>query len=106
MEEYIQVLTTVDKKGDAKKIANEVVGKRLAACAQIVGPVQSTYWWKGAMESSEEWLCLMKTKKTLYGMLEETIKKMHPYEVPEVVAVPIVSGNPDYLKWLEKEVGT
>lgn len=65
MTEYIQVLTTTGSKDDAQKIASSAVGKRLAACVQILGPITSTYWWQGAMETAEEWLCLLKTRKDL-----------------------------------------
>ena len=106
MTEYIQIFTTTENKDDAGMIAETVVKKRLAACAQIVGPITSTYWWEGAMEKAEEWLCIMKSRKNLYDRLEEAILSVHPYDVPEVVAVPIVSGNQKYLQWLNNEVGT
>ena len=104
MTEYIQVYTTTENEDDARMIAQRVVGKRLAACAQVVGPITSTYWWKGAIEEAEEWLCIMKSRKNLYDRLEEAILSVHPYDVPEIVAVPIVSGNQKYLQWLDKEV--
>jgi periplasmic divalent cation tolerance protein len=104
MTEYIQVITALETKEDARTVANEVVGKRLAACAQIIGPITSTYWWEGIVEESEEWLLVMKTQKGLYEELEKAIKNMHFYEVPEILAMPVVAGNPDYLSWLDKEV--
>jgi periplasmic divalent cation tolerance protein len=64
----------------------------------------STYWWQEEIEESEEWLCLMKSRKDLYGQLEEAVKGAHPYEVPEILAVPVVAGNPGYLEWLDSEV--
>jgi len=104
MTEFIQVYTTTEKKDDAGMIAETVVKKRLAACAQVVGPITSTYWWEGAIEEAEEWLCIMKSRKDLYDKLEEAILDVHPYDVPEIVAVPIVSCNPSYLQWLDKEI--
>jgi periplasmic divalent cation tolerance protein len=101
LENYLQVLTTTEKKDTAEEIAQKVVAKRLAACVQIVGPIISTYWWHNKIEKSKEWLCLIKTKKELYNELESTIIEMHPYEVPEVIALPLVTGSKDYLKWLE-----
>ena len=71
MEELIQVFTTIDKKEDAEKIAKTLVEKRLAGCFQIVGPIVSTYWWKENIETAEEWLCLIKSKKALYEELEK-----------------------------------
>lgn len=104
MEKYLQVFTTLDKKDAADQMAREVVEKRMAACAQVIGPINSTYWWQGKVEVSEEWLCLMKTTQDLYKGLEETIKTIHSYDVPEIIAVPIVEGHADYLNWLEKVV--
>lgn len=104
MSEYIQLFTTTEKKEDAEIISQEVVEKRLAACVQIMGPITSTYWWKEKVEKTEEWLCIMKTKRDLYEDLEQAILSIHPYEVPEIVAVPIVAGSQSYLEWLEQEV--
>lgn len=102
--EYIQVLTTTEKKEDAEKIAKTLVGKKLTGCIQIVGPITSTYWWKGNVETAEEWLLFIKSKKTLYEELEKAIKDMHPYETPEIIAMPIVSGSKNYLEWLKNEL--
>ena len=104
MEDYIQVYTTTEKKEDAKKIANILVNKKLAGCIQIIGPILSTYWWKNNVETEEEWLCLIKSKKSLFEKLEKAIKEVHPYETPEIIALPIITGSKDYLKWLEKEL--
>nr|MDO8080503.1 divalent-cation tolerance protein CutA [Candidatus Freyarchaeota archaeon] len=104
MEEYIQVFTTVGKKEDAEKIARALVEKRLAGCVQIIGPIVSTYWWKNNIETAEEWLCFIKSKKNLYNELEKAIKEIHPYETPEIIAVPIISGSKDYLEWLGNEL--
>jgi len=106
MTEYIQIYTTTENKDDAGMIAETVVKKRLAACAQVVGPITSTYWWEGAIEEAEEWFCIMKSRKDLYDKLEGAILEVHSYDVPEIVAVPIVSGSQSYLRWLDKEVDT
>ncbi len=103
-EEYIQVFTTTEKKEDAEKIAKAIVEKRLAGCIQIVGPITSTYWWKGNVETAEEWLLFIKSKKELYEELEKAIKEIHPYETPEIIAMPIVAGSKDYLEWLKNEL--
>ena len=102
MEKYIQIFTTTKKKEDAEKIARTLVEKRLAGCIQIL-PITSIYRWRG-IEREEEWLCLIKSKKTLYEELEKTIKEIHPYEIPEIIAVPIIAGSDDYLKWLNNEL--
>ncbi|MBS7251891.1 MAG: divalent-cation tolerance protein CutA [Candidatus Freyarchaeota archaeon] len=106
MEEYIQVFTTTEKREHGEKIARILVEKRLAGCVQIVGPVQSTYWWKGKVETSEEWLCLIKSEKSLFNELEKAIKEVHPYETPEIIAIPIVEGSKKYLEWLKSELKT
>lgn len=106
MTEYIQIYTTTENKDDAGMIAKRVVENRLAACAQVVGPITSTYWWEGAIEETEEWCCIMKSRKNLYEELEKAILDVHPYDVPEIVAVPIVSGSQKYIQWLNKEVET
>jgi len=100
----IQVVTAIGTKTDAQAIVNEVVGKRLAACTQIIGPVTSTYWWQGEMQTEEEWLCVIKSRRDLYGALEATIRTAHPYEVPEILAVPVVAGSANYLTWLNQEL--
>jgi len=105
MSDYIQVVTTTEIKEDAARIAKEMITKRLAACAQVLGPIQSTYRWKGDLESSEEWLCLMKSRKDLFPKIETAIKDIHPYEVPEIIVVPILTGHQPYLKWMEEELG-
>jgi periplasmic divalent cation tolerance protein len=104
MTEYIQVFTTTEKKEDAQKVAKELVGKRLAACAQIVGPITSTFWWEEKIDEAEEWFLIMKTRDDLYGDLEKAILEIHPYEVPEILAVPVIAGSQSYLDWLNREV--
>jgi len=104
MESYIQVIKTMEKKEDAEKIAKTILEKRLAGCVQIVGPILSTYWWKDALETVEEWQCLMKTRKDLYGAVEKAVKAIHPYETPEIIAIPIATGSKEYLKWLHDEI--
>lgn len=104
MTEYIQVSTTVEKRDDARRIAEALVEKRLAACAQIAGPILSVYRWKGRMEQAEEWLCIFKTRKDIYERLEGEIRNLHPYDVPEIVAIPLAAGSRDYLRWIEEEV--
>jgi len=81
-----------------------LVEKRLAGCIQIVGPIVSTYWWKGNVETAGEWLCFIKSKKTLYDELEKGIKEVHPYKAPEIITVPIISGSRDYLEWFNSEL--
>jgi periplasmic divalent cation tolerance protein len=103
MGRYIQVSTTVEKKEDADRIAKILVETRVAACVQVIGPIRSTYWWKGKVEEASEWLCVMKTREKLYSDLEASLKAVHPYQVPEIVAVPLTKGSEGYLRWIEEE---
>ena len=103
MNQYIQVVTTVEKEEDAARIARALVEKRLAACVQVLGPVTSTYRWRGSIETAREWQCWAKSRQALFERIAEAIRQIHPYEVPEILALPIVAGSPDYLAWLESE---
>jgi periplasmic divalent cation tolerance protein len=103
-KQYVHVFTTTWKREDAEKVARILVQKRLAGCVQIIGPIQSTYWWKNRKELAEEWLCLIKSEKSLYKELEQTIKETHAYETPEITAVPIVAGSKEYIEWLGHEL--
>ncbi len=100
---WVQVLTTVESREAAGTLAARLVEDRLAACVQVVGPVASTYRWKGAVETAEEWLCIAKTTGERYPELERAVRGLHWYEVPEITAVPVVAGDPDYLAWLSEE---
>ncbi len=97
------VTTTVDNRETAEQIAEAVVTGREAACAQVLGPVASTYRWRGAVEHATEWQCQMKTTRARQPALEAAVRRLHPYEVPEIVAVPL-TGNPAYLQWVEEAV--
>ncbi len=104
MHSFIQVVTTTDRKEDAERIARALVEDRLAACVQLIGPVRSTYWWKGRVETAEEWQCWAKTEAGFYEEVEKSIRAIHPYELPEIVAMPILRGSPEYLEWLRGEL--
>ncbi len=103
MSDYIQVVTTTEHREDAERIARTLVEERLAACAQVAGPVASTYRWRGKIETAEEWQCWAKSRRDLYARVEEAIRRLHPYEVPEILAMPIAAGSAEYLAWLEAE---
>lgn len=101
---YIQVTTTTETKEQAEAIARHLVEEKLATCVQITGPIESIYRWKGNVEISQEWLCLIKTSETLFPQVEATIKKLHAYETPEIIAVPITKGSKEYLKWIDESL--
>ena len=105
MKNFIQVLTTTETKEEVEKIAQYLVEQKLAACVQIIGPIASTYRWKAEVVNAQEWLCLIKTRDDLYNKVEAAIKKLHSYETPEIIAVPIVKGSKEYLGWLDNELG-
>ena len=101
MKSYIQISTTTETKEEAQKIAQYLVKQKLAACVQITGPIESTYRWKGKVETAREYLCLIKTREVLFSKVEAAIKKLHSYETPEIIAMPIVKGSKEYFKWLD-----
>ena len=95
------VLVTCGNLLEARRIASKIVRKRLAACATIIlGPVQSVYRWKGKVQTSREQLVLIKTVEKQLPALEAEVKRLHSYDVPEFIAVPVVHGSADYLNWL------
>lgn len=104
MSEFLQVQTTTGSRADGEAIARALVERRLAACVQVVGPIHSTYWWEGVVEMAEEYLCLVKSSREAYPALEAAIQELHPYEVPEIIALPIEAGSRAYLSWLQAEL--
>lgn len=104
MSGFIHVITTTASQDEAERIARALLEKRLAACVQIVGPITSFYWWQGKIEQSREWLCIAKSQHKLFAQIEEAIKALHSYEVPEILAVPVVAGSESYLRWLSEQV--
>ncbi len=94
------VYTTAPSLEGALRIAREAAGRRLAAYAQVLGPMTSVYWWRGRVEEGEEWLCVMKTTEDRLGELESLVGSLHPYEVPEFVAVPARYVGRECLGWL------
>ncbi len=101
---YFQVVTAVGSEADAAWLASALVERRLAACVQVVGPVTSTYWWEGRVQTEGEWLCLVKTTAAALEPAMEAIGAEHSYDEPEITATPIVAGSPGYLGWLDAEV--
>ncbi len=104
MTDIVQVFTTLPSREQADEMARQLVEGRWAACVQVLGPLESTYRWEGRLEKSQEWLLLIKSTAAAYARLEEQIRKLHPYEVPEIMAVPVASGNAAYLDWVRQEV--
>jgi periplasmic divalent cation tolerance protein len=104
VSERLVVLSTVARPEDAERIARALVERRLAACVNVVPGLVSFYRWKGAIERDAELLLVIKTRRDRFEALREAIVALHPYEVPEVVALPVEAGHAPYLAWLDEAV--
>ena len=100
---FLQVQTTTDSRAEAVELARAAVEARLAACAQVSGPIASTYWWEDSVERAEEWLLTLKLPARGYHALADFLTSRHSYDEPEIVALPIVAGSEPYLSWIEEE---
>jgi periplasmic divalent cation tolerance protein len=100
MSSYVVVIVTVANREEAVKIVRSLLEERLIACANIVGPISSVFWWEGKIDEAKEFLVLMKSHKNHFRRLSEKVAEIHSYEVPEILALPIIKGSPPYLKWL------
>jgi len=98
------VLTTAESMYQARRIADALIERKLAACVNIVPGVQSIYRWKGKAEEAEEWLMWIKTTAAAFKRVCETIKELHSYELPECMCLVVEDGSPEYLKWIEESV--
>jgi len=101
--EYIIILITTTNTDEAKKICNSLVTKKLAACGNIVSPVHSIFQWKGELCKEEEALLILKSTAKNFQELEAEVKKLHSYETPEIIALPISAGSQQYLQWVADE---
>lgn len=102
-DEIVRVETTIDSKEGAERLATLVVDGRLGACAQVSGPISSFYRWEGRVESDDEWMVVIKTAGDRLTALTERLLDAHPYDVPEIVILPVIGGNPAYLEWVREE---
>ena len=98
---HIVILVTAKDKKQAQQIARGLLEAKLIACANIVGGVESLFWWQGKIDRSKEVLVILKTKKSLFKKVAAKVKALHSYQTPEVIALPIVDGREDYLSWIE-----
>ena len=104
MIEVIQIVTTFALKTRADEVGRELVHLRLVACAQTSGPVTSAYRWEGLIETSEEYVLTLKTRRDLFDKVVTELRRLHTYKVPEILAYNVAAGSDDYLKWLENEL--
>lgn len=104
MTDKILVLCTCDSADEALRLARRLVDAKVAACVNISGPATSVYRWHGAVETAQEWMLSIKSRRDLFPALREELVKAHSYEVPEVIALPVVDGSESYLRWLDHEL--
>jgi periplasmic divalent cation tolerance protein len=98
------IFVTAASRKEADKIAQALMQEKLAACVSIVPEVDSRYWWQGKIEHSRELLLVIKTRPARYQALEKRVRELHSYSVPEILALPVLKGNPAYLKWINNSV--
>ena len=103
MESIITITTTTDNREALEKIGRHLLAGRLIACVQIIGPIRSIYWWQGKMEEADEWLGVMKTRKSLFSRVEAEIRTLHAYEVPEITAAETAHVSRAYAEWVFRE---
>lgn len=105
MTDKIVVLSTASSAAEAEAIAQRLIEERLAACVNVVAGVRSFYRWRGKIENSPEWLLVIKSSRSRFEALRAALEKLHSYEVPEAIALPVVEGAANYLNWMEGELG-
>jgi periplasmic divalent cation tolerance protein len=101
--QFIVIFITIDTPANAQKLADKLLAARNAACVNIIPKISSQYWWQGKIEKADELMLIVKTRAILLNELIALVKQNHPYSVPEIIALPIIGGNPDYLSWLDSE---
>jgi len=99
----IVVLVTTSSEDEARKIVDLLLSQRKAACINVMPRVDSTFWWQGKLDSAQESLLIIKTRVSLLAEIIDLVKGIHSYTVPEIIALPIIGGNEDYLKWIDEE---
>lgn len=104
MTDYIIVFCTVPNEAAAQKIARQLVEEKLAACCNIIPGLHSIYTWENKIQEDTEHLLIIKSRQKVFSRLEDRLKEMHPYSIPEIIALPIIKGNKEYLKWIGENV--
>jgi periplasmic divalent cation tolerance protein len=101
---YIIIFVTAANTAQARKIAKALIKKKLAACVNIVEKIESVFWWKAKVDRGDETLLIIKSKKSLFDSIVKTVKSLHSYEVPEIIALPIAAGEKKYLTWIDDSI--
>ena len=104
MTDKIVVFSTCGSAEEAELLARQLVESRLAACVNVLTQIRSYYWWKGKVEVSGEWMLLIKTSRDLFDLVRAKLESAHSYELPEVLALPVIAASPNYLAWLDGEL--
>ncbi len=104
MTDKIVVLNTCASAEEAERLARSLVDRHLAACVTVLAPARSFYRWNGAVTDASEWLLIIKSSRPLFDRLRAALESAHSYELPEVIALPVVAGSPNYLAWLDQEM--
>ena len=104
MTEFAVVIISASSENESEEIISTLLNKRLIACANLSPKTTSSYWWKGSIEKADEFIITAKTRLSLVGKITEEVKIIHSYEVPEIIALPVLDGNQDYLDWLNNEI--
>jgi len=102
--ENVVIFITTGTDEEAQEVAKTLLNNRLAACVNIVPKINSIFWWNDTLDSAQENLLIVKSRASLLNEIVKLVKEVHSYETPEIVALPIIDGNPDYLDWISKEV--
>ncbi len=97
---WLQVQVTAGSQEEADGVASAVLRRRVAACVQVLGPVESRFWWQGRLDTATEWLCLIKTTDDRLNDVVAAVRKAHSYDTPEIIALPVVGGSEPYLRWV------
>jgi periplasmic divalent cation tolerance protein len=101
---HIVIFITASKKEEARKIANELIAKKLVACVNIVDRVESHFWWQGKVDNAKEVLLIAKSRKDKFAKIVKSVKSVHSYDVPEIIAMPIIAGYKPYLRWINDSI--
>ncbi len=104
MTEKIVVLSNCGSEEEARRVARALVEARVAACVNIVPGIQSVYHWQGAIQEDSEWMLVIKSTRPMFDSLAAELRKIHSYQVPEVLAIPVIAGDQNYLDWMDREI--
>ena len=102
--EFVLILVTTANKAEAEQISQHLVEEKLIACCNIVTPISSIFHWKGKIEKEQELLMIIKSVSNNFDKIVQKVKKLHSYETPEIIALPIILGSEDYLNWIKNEI--